>query len=142
MNTENLIECFNKEKDYVEKKINESKCKETIKEILKDETHVLYNEVMNLNKIRTNIIKNNILYNKYTVHLKNNIPYLRDTLLPFIDSHIISTFNIPNEKILELVNDETGDKILATLDLLSPFELKLIELTTKVDLSFYNEIRI
>ncbi len=129
MNTENLIECFNKEKDYVEKKINESKCKETIKEILKDETHVLYNEVMNLNKIRTNIIK-------------NNIPYLRDTLLPFIDSHIISTFNIPNEKILELVNDETGDKILATLDLLSPFELKLIELTTKVDLSFYNEIRI
>ena len=129
MDNKSLLESYIIKKKNIEEKIKRLNYKESIKEILLDTSHNLHNEVIKLNNIRVNIVR-------------KNIPYLRETLLPFIDSRIISTFNIPSEKIKELSNDTNGDKILDTLDSLSSFELKLVQYTTKVDLSFYYPIRL
>ncbi len=129
MNSKNKLQNFKEEKEYIISKLKENNEDLDINALLTNLNHPLHSKAKKLDLIRLEI-------------LQEKLPYLRKTLIPFIDSHIISSFKMQNDKIDELVNDNTGDTILKTLDNLSDFELKLIELTTKVNLNFYREIKI
>ncbi len=129
MNNNNKLQIFKEEKEYITTKLKENSEDLDINALLTNTNHPLHNKAIKLDLIRLEI-------------LQENLPYLRKTLIPFIDSRIISSFKIQKDKIDELVNDNTGETILKTLDNLSDFELKLVELTTKVNLDFYRKFKI